>query len=117
MVSQPLRIAGRKLKRQVRAEPSAVGEHTLQPLNQVMGFYGSDANERAGVAFLWLRVTPLEVIVRGPDGREQRVEIVDATGSALRGVAVAGLVVALGCWLTILWSWRNRRKASKGGHR
>ena len=115
MESQPIRIAVKKLERQLAGETMAVGERTLEPKARMAGWYGGDANERAGGAWGLLRVTPVEVIVHEPDGREQRVEIVDATAAALRGLTALSLLVMLVSWLVILFARRNRRKEGAEG--
>ncbi|MBN1953701.1 MAG: hypothetical protein JW900_01515 [Anaerolineae bacterium] len=97
-----LTIAAQRLKRDVVGDEFAIGGRHIQPLAQMTGWYGSDAHARAGVAWAWLRLRPTGVQVREADGQETLVPIEDATGAALRGIALVGLVTAVICWFIML---------------
>jgi hypothetical protein len=66
---------------------------------------GADAS--AGFSAGFVRVRPVEVIVRDEHGDERSLAVTDPTADALRGmgiaaVAVAGLAILLGLIVTIL---------------
>jgi len=102
-----LTIAAQQLKREVAGEELAVGERRIQPMAQMTGWYGSDAHTRAGLAWAWIRLQPTGVQVREADGQETFVPIEDETAAGLRGIALVGLVVAVVCWIVMLFKRRK----------
>ena len=66
------------------------------------GWHGSDAHAQAGLAGAWVRLRPTGLRVYEADGSETLVPIVDPTMTALRGMLLAGLVVAAICWVVML---------------
>jgi hypothetical protein len=92
-------------------EPMTVGERTIQPVARVAGWRTAGGNASGG-AGAWLRVTPVELVVREGEINEYRIPITDGTRTVRRRMAVAALLVAVGCWLLMR---ALRRKA--GAHR
>lgn len=85
--------AGTRIDRPLIGEPLTIGGRTIQPAARLSGWVRSRAGGGAG----WLRVQPVEVIVRAADGAEQRTPITDGNAQALRGVVAIGLAVAAVC--------------------
>ena len=75
-------------------EPILVGSRAVQPVARLSGWAGGNMGEQGGGAGAWVRVRPVEVVVREADGAESRVPIVDAEQAALRGMVVPALAVA-----------------------
>ena len=75
-------------------EPILAGGRTIQPVARLSGWAGGNMSEQGGGAGSWVRVRPVEVVVREVDGTESRVPIVDAGEAAMRGMAMQGLAVA-----------------------
>ena len=75
-------------------EPILVGSRAVQPVARLNGWVGGNISEQGGGAGAWVRVRPVEVVVREADGAESRVPIVDAEQAALRGMVVPALAVA-----------------------
>lgn len=95
--------------RTVRGDPIEVAGRTLIPVVRVASFargqatVGSRATGGGGGGFAW--VTPVAVLESTPAGEpvgERRIAVVDATASALKGMATAAAVVALVCFV-IRW--------------
>jgi hypothetical protein len=95
MVEQPNKPG--RIDRLLYGSPITVGGRTIQAVARAGGWYGGSQTEEGGGAGAWLRVTPVEVIVREPDGREQRIPTPDVTGQALRGIWTTGLLTAGVC--------------------
>ena len=89
-----------RVQRQLTGEPMTIGGRTLQPVASVAGWVGESGNEdgRGGGGFVSIK--PVQVIVRHPDDREERVPIPDATSAALKGILFAALVGPL-LWLVV----------------
>jgi len=75
-------------------EPILVGNRAVQPVARLSGWAGGNMSEKGGGAGAWVRVRPVEVVVREADGTESRVPIVDAEQAAIRGMVVPALAVA-----------------------
>jgi hypothetical protein len=75
-------------------EPILAEGHTIQPVARLSGWAGGNIGEKGGGAGAWVRVRPVEVVVREADGTESRVPIVDAEQVAIRGMVVPALAVA-----------------------
>lgn len=91
-----------RIEKRIAGQPITVGERTIQPAAQVAGWVGSGGGETGGGAGAWLRVTPVEVVVREGDGTEHRVPITDPTREAMRGIVLSAFLVAAVCWLIII---------------
>jgi len=91
-------------------EPIAAGGHTLRPVARAGGRYGGGGDEQGKGFGGLLRVQPLEVRVSDPNGDEYTVSITDATGDAVRRIALMGLLVAgVSTLLLLLGLLRPRR--------
>jgi len=88
-----------KIERRLIGDPIAVGKRTIQPVARVTGWCGSREGETGGGAGAWLRVAPVEVVVREGDGTEYRVPITDPTHETVRRMVLATLLIAVLCWL------------------
>ena len=75
-------------------EPILAGGRAVQPVARLSGWVGGNMSEKGGGAGAWVRVRPIEVVVREADGAESRVPIVDAEQAAIRGMVVPALLVA-----------------------
>jgi len=75
-------------------EPILAGGRAVQPVARLSGWTGGNMSEQSGGAGAWVRVRPVEVVVREADGAESRVPIVDAGEAAVRGMMMQGLAVA-----------------------
>jgi hypothetical protein len=89
----------------VELPPIVVGERSVRPVARVSGWRAERRDPAGGGAGAWLRLAPVAVVVREPDGRERRLALADGTGDALRGLAAAALAVAAACW-AIRWLMR-----------
>ena len=105
----------RKVDKWLEGEPILVGKHSLQPKARLSGFIGWGDGENGSGGGGWLKLKPLEVIVRDGESAEQRLDLNDPTAIALRGVAMAGMAFAVVSWLVMIlvWVFRSRRSASK----
>jgi len=86
------------LPRTVELPPVVVGERSFRPVARVAGWQGGQRGPAGGAVVAWLRLAPVAVVVREPDGREHRVAVIDGTGAALRGIGAVALVVTAVCW-------------------
>ena len=104
-----------KVDKWLEGEPILVGKHSLQPKARLSGSIGWGGGENGSGGGGWLKLKPLEVIVRDGEGAEQRLDLNDPTAIVLRGVAMAGMAVAVVSWLVMIlvWVFRSRRSASK----
>ena len=75
-------------------EPIVAGGRAIQPVARLSGWVGGNISEQGGGAGAWVRVRPVEVVVREADGTESRVPIVDAEQAAIRGMVIPALAVA-----------------------
>jgi len=85
-----------RIEKRIAGQPLIVGERTVTPVAQVAGWVAS------GGAGAWLRVMPIEAVVREGDGAEHRVPITDPTREAIRGIILSAILVAAVCWLIII---------------
>jgi hypothetical protein len=102
-----------RVDRPVQGDPIAVGERTVQPVARVSGWRGSNQSTGAAGAGGWLHITPVEVVVREQDGAEQHIPITDETATALRGIVLAALAVAIPCWAILLILRRRSSRRPK----
>lgn len=105
----------RKIDRRLEGESIQVGGRIIQPVARLSGFVGFGGGENGSGGGGWLKLTPLEVIARDAEGAEQRLTLNDPTAIALRGVAMAGMAVAVVSWVVMIlvWVFRSRRSAGK----
>ncbi len=97
-----------RVERQLTGEPlTFFGTRTVQPIASVSGWVGAGGDENGSGAGAYVSVTPVEVVVRDADGREQRVPTPDATGAALKGMLLAGLAGPM-IWLIFRLIARRR---------
>jgi len=105
-----LTIAAKKLERELAGEEQAIGERRIRPMARMTGWYGSDAQARAGLAWAWVRLQPTGVQVREADGQESFVPVEDVTAAGLRQMALVGLLVAAICGAIMLLLGRRKNK-------
>jgi len=99
-----------RIDRVLVGEPIAAGGRMVQPVARAGGWYGQGGDEQGRGFGAWLRVQPLEVRVSDPNGDEYTVSITDATGDAVRRIAMMGmLVAAVSALLLLLGLLRPRR--------
>lgn len=87
-----------RVQRQLTGKAMTIGNRIVQPVASVSGWVGGAGNQEGSGVGGVLSMTPVEVIVREADGREQRVPTTDATGASVRGILFASLVGPL-IWL------------------
>jgi hypothetical protein len=75
-------------------EPILAGGRAVQPVARLSGWAGGNMSKQGGGAGAWVRVRPVEVVVREADGAESRVPIIDPGQAAVRGVIIPALAVA-----------------------
>jgi hypothetical protein len=103
-----------KIDRRLTGDPIAIDGRHLQPVARVHGRWGVSGNQQSSGGGGWLRVEPVEVIVRGLDGVESRLALVDPTAEALRAMArVATMVAVTSMGLAALARLLRRRRAGK----
>ena len=107
MAVQHRRRIPTRIKRRIAGHPITVRERTIQPVAQVAGWAASGGDETGGGAGAWLRVKPVEVVVREGDGTERRVPITEPTREAMRGMVLSALLVAAVCWLIMIIARRQ----------
>ncbi|MCX6028566.1 MAG: hypothetical protein NT169_04585 [Chloroflexi bacterium] len=91
-----------RIDRLLTGQQITIGGRTIQPVARAGGWYGGSQTEGGGGFGALVRVTPVEVVVREPDGAERHVVTFDATRQAIRGIVVAGLTVAGVCMAIML---------------
>ena len=104
----------RKIDKRLQGEPIQAGGRTVEPVARLSGFIGWGGGEDGSGGGGWLKLTPQEVIVRDAKGAEQRLDLNDPTAIALRGVAMAGMAVAVVSWLVMILAWMLRSRRSAG---
>ena len=92
----------KKLEKRLEGESMVVGEYTLQPVAQVTGRYVTASGETGKGAGGGLRITPLEVIVGKAEGEPYPISLTNETEAALKGISIAGLLIAAFCWFVII---------------
>ena len=105
----------RKIDKHLHGEPIQAGGRTVEPVARLSGFIGRGGGENGSGGGGWLKLKPQEVIVRDGKSAEQRLDLNDPTAIALRGVAMAGMAVAVVSWrvMIVVWVFRSRRSTSK----
>lgn len=87
----------KRVDRELVGERILIGDRAVQPVARLSGWVGGNSGPQGGGGGGWLQVQPVEVIVYEADGTESSVPIVDANARAIRGMIVAGWVVAGVC--------------------
>ena len=94
--------AFKKLEKRLEGESMLVGAYSLQPVAQVTGWQLTAKGETAEGAGALLRVTPLEVMVAKGDDEPYPLPITNESQEAMKGIAFAGLSIAVLCWFAII---------------
>lgn len=102
-----------KVDRELYGGPITVGSRTIQPVARVKGWTVSGSADNGAADGGVLRVDPTEVIVREADGRTHRVTIICREDRTARYMALAGLAIAIGCLLLILFTGRTHRRENR----
>jgi hypothetical protein len=105
MSDQPTKIDQRLAGPQI-----TVGGHTVQPLARLTGQRSEEVGPEGGGAGAWVRLTPLEVVVSGPDGAERRIAVTNPTAQALQGMAALAAFIAVVSAALILVARLPRRR-------
>jgi hypothetical protein len=100
-----------RIDRVLVGEPIPAGGRMLRPVARAGGWYGQGGDEQGRGFGGWLRVQPLEMRVSDPNGDEYTVSITDATGDAVRRIALMGLLVATVSALLLLLGLLRLRRA------
>jgi len=82
-----------KIDQQLAGAQITVGGRTVQPMARLMGQQNSGGPAASG-AGAWVRLEPIAVIVREPDGSERRIAVTNPTGQILRALIAAAAFVA-----------------------
>ena len=98
-----------KIDQQLAGAQITVGGRTVQPLARLTGQQSSGAPASSG-AGAWVRLTPIAVIVREPDGSERRIAVANPTGQIMRVlIAVAAFVATISALLIAVARLAGRR--------
>jgi hypothetical protein len=92
----------KQVDKRLMGESVVVGEHIIQPVAQVKGWHLTARGETAKGTGALLRVIPIEVIVGKGDNEPYPVPITNESQEAMKGIAIAGLLVAIICWFVII---------------
>ena len=79
----------KKLEKRLEGQSIVVGEYTIQPIAQVSGWHMTAKGETA------------EGAGKGED-EPYPVPLTDESQEAMKGIAMAGLSVAIICWIVII---------------
>lgn len=82
-----------KIDQQLAGAQITVGGRTVQPMARLTG-QQSSGGPAAGGAAAWVRLSPIAVLVREPDGSERRIAVTDPTGQVMRALIAAAAFVA-----------------------
>lgn len=99
-----------KIDQQLAGPQITVGGRTVQPLARLTGQQSEQNGPAGGGAATWVRVTPIEVVVSGPNGAERRIAMGDPTTQALQSMAaLAALIAAVSAVLILIARLLGRR--------
>jgi hypothetical protein len=89
-----------KIDQQLAGAQITVGGRTVQPLARLTGQQssGDPATSGAGAR---VRLTPIAVVVREPNGNERRIAVTDPAGQIMRALIAAAAFVATASALLI----------------
>ena len=90
-----------RIDRTLVGEPLVIGARTIQPVARLTGWCKAKDGASGVAGGGWVRLRPVEVIVREPDGSEQRVPVLDADRQAWQGILRSGLALAGVCLVLI----------------
>jgi hypothetical protein len=82
-----------KFDRRLVGPQITVGGQVIQPLAQARGMYSVAGGQAAG-GWAFVRVTPVAVQVRGADGSESQVALVDGRAEAIKAMVRPALLIA-----------------------
>jgi len=91
-----------KIDRELVGPEITVGGHIVQPTARLTGQYAGANYQQGGWGGAWVRMTPVEAIVRGPDGSVRPVTMTDPVAQSLRRLWLSALLVAACCSMLIL---------------
>ena len=83
----------------LEGDPYQIGQRELTPVVKMQSIFrrqvtfGTNNSSGYGGGLIWLK--PVAVIVRGPDGSENRMAITDRTGMATKGMLIGAAVLPL----------------------
>jgi uncharacterized spore protein YtfJ len=91
-----------RIDRIMVGDPIEAGGHTLEPVALAGGWYGGGDGEQGRGFGALVRIQPVEVRVRDPNGVEHTVSITDPSREATRQLVLSALFVAAVSMLVIL---------------
>jgi hypothetical protein len=101
----------------IEGEPIQVGQRQLIPVIRMRSVvrrqvtFGTQESSGGGGGLVWLR--PVAVIERQPDGSEKHIPILDASGTAIKGMLLGALALPLlylfAVSLVFLWRYRSTK--------
>jgi hypothetical protein len=83
-----------RIDRRIAGQLIEVGPWTLDPVVRVTGYAGAGGEEQGAGGGAWLKVTPVEVVVRQPGQDDTPIPISPSTPALLRSLLVLSGVVA-----------------------
>jgi len=83
-----------KIDQQLAGTLITVGGRTVQPIAQLTGQRGQNSDASSNGTGAWVRLSPIAVLVREPDGSERRIAVTDPTGQVMRALIAAAAFVA-----------------------
>ena len=100
-----------RIDRRLVGNPQQVGGRRIQAVARLTGWVGGSSGPAGGGAGGWLRLRPMEVMVREVDGREHSVPMVDPNAQVMRSLAAPGLAIAAVCGGLMAIAALRRRSA------
>lgn len=103
----------------IEGEPIQVGQRQLIPIVRMRSAvrrqvtFGTQESSGGGGGLVWLQ--PVAMIERRPDGNEERIAILDETGTAIKGMLIGALTLPL-LYLfvvSLVFLWRHRSSRTK----
>jgi hypothetical protein len=92
----------KQIEKRLVGESLGIGEYTLQPVAQLTGRYLTARGETGEGAGALLHLTPLEVLVGAGEAEPYALPLTNESQEAMKGIAQAGLMVAVVCWVLII---------------
>jgi hypothetical protein len=106
----PQVVLPKRVNRQIEGEAITVAGHAIQPVARVSGIFNHFQGQNGLGGGGWLRITPVNAVVRDAAGAEHAVDLTDVNGQVVRRVAITSALVAAGSLLASL-ALRRRRGA------
>lgn len=100
-----------RIDQRLPGEPHEVYGRHVQPVARLTGWVGGNSGPAGGGAGGWLRLRPVEVVVREADGSEHTIPMADPNALVVRGLAAPGLAVAAVCGALMLVAALRKRSA------